>query len=86
VRLEPLLHRSLPGVGTPRTGAKTGHSGPSGGPEMRYTRLQDAKWPGMYRLVRPDGTLSDMVNLARAKDAVREHGRRASICHMILGS
>jgi hypothetical protein len=28
----------------------------------------DAKWPGMYR-VRQDGTLSDMVNLSRAKDA-----------------
>jgi hypothetical protein len=33
--------------------------------------VPDAKWPGMYRLVRPDGSLSDMVNLTRAKDALR---------------
>jgi len=32
--------------------------------------VPDAKWPGMYRLVLPDGSLSDMVNLTRAKDAV----------------
>jgi hypothetical protein len=25
----------------------------------------------MYRLVQPDGTLSDMMNLTRAKDALR---------------
>jgi hypothetical protein len=31
--------------------------------------VPDAKWPGMYRLVRPDGSLSEMVNLTRAKDA-----------------
>jgi hypothetical protein len=30
----------------------------------------DAKWPGMYRLRLPNGRLSDMVNLTRAKDAV----------------
>src|SRR5262249_15993146 len=34
--------------------------------------VPDAKWPGMYRLVRSDGTLSDMVNLTRAKDALRQ--------------
>jgi hypothetical protein len=32
--------------------------------------VPDAKWPGMYRLRRPDGTLSDMVNLTRARDAL----------------
>ena len=31
--------------------------------------VPDAKWPGMWRLRTPDGTLSDMVNLSRAKDA-----------------
>src|SRR6478735_4948201 len=31
--------------------------------------VPDAKWPGMYRLRRPDGSLSMMVNLTRAKDA-----------------
>jgi hypothetical protein len=30
----------------------------------------DAKWPAMFRLHLPDGSLSDMVNLPRAKDAV----------------
>jgi hypothetical protein len=39
----------------------------------------------MYRLVRANGTLSDMVNLIRAKDAVRngavekERGRESSL-------
>lgn len=30
-----------------------------------------AVYPGMYRLVDPDGSLSVMVNLARAKDALQ---------------
>jgi hypothetical protein len=34
--------------------------------------VRDAIYPNMYRLVRPNGTLSDMVNLTRAKDAVRD--------------
>jgi hypothetical protein len=29
----------------------------------------DADWPGMHRIELPDGRLSDMVNLTRAKDA-----------------
>jgi hypothetical protein len=33
--------------------------------------VPDAAWPGMYRLQFPDGRLSDMVNLTRAKDALR---------------
>jgi hypothetical protein len=32
--------------------------------------VADAKWSGMYRLRFPDGSLSDMVNLTRAKDAL----------------
>jgi hypothetical protein len=32
--------------------------------------VPDAKWPGMYRLRLPDGSLSDIVNLTRAKDAL----------------
>src|SRR5262245_36438105 len=40
-------------------------------PKLPKGIVPDAKWPGMYRLVRPDGTLSDMVNLTRAKDALR---------------
>lgn len=30
----------------------------------------DERWSGMYRLRLPDGSLSDMVNLARARDAL----------------
>jgi len=33
--------------------------------------VPDAKWPGMYRVRFSDGTLSDMVNLARANDLAR---------------
>jgi hypothetical protein len=39
--------------------------------------VPDPKWPGMYRLKRADGSPSDMVNLARATDALAEmRGRR----------
>jgi hypothetical protein len=31
----------------------------------------DAKWPNMYRLRFPDGRLTDMVNITRARDALR---------------
>jgi hypothetical protein len=31
--------------------------------------IQDAKYPTMWRVKHPDGSLSDMVNLTRAKDA-----------------
>jgi hypothetical protein len=34
--------------------------------------VPDAKWPGMYRLRLPDGSLSVMVNLTRAKDALTQ--------------
>jgi len=34
-----------------------------------YSVVQDSKYPTMWRVCRPDGSLSDMVNLARAKDA-----------------
>lgn len=29
----------------------------------------DSKYPAMWRIHTPDGTMSDMVNLSRAKDA-----------------
>jgi hypothetical protein len=32
--------------------------------------VSDARWPGIYGLKRADGSLSDMVNLARARDAL----------------
>ena len=31
--------------------------------------VPDGKYPRMWRVKRPDGSLSDMVNLTRAKDA-----------------
>ena len=33
--------------------------------------VPDANWPGMYRVRLSDGSLSDMVNLTRAKEADR---------------
>lgn len=34
-----------------------------------YSIVPDGEWPKMWRVKRPDGSLSDMVNRARAKDA-----------------
>jgi hypothetical protein len=31
--------------------------------------VPDSRWPNMWRVRSTDGSLSDMVNLARAKDA-----------------
>ena len=31
--------------------------------------VPDDRWPGMWRVRTPDGRVSDMVNLTRAKDA-----------------
>jgi hypothetical protein len=32
--------------------------------------VPDGWWPGMFRLRLPDGSLSDILNLTRAKDAL----------------
>jgi len=32
--------------------------------------VPDAKYPGLYRIRRPDGSLTDMTNLTRAKEAL----------------
>jgi hypothetical protein len=40
--------------------------------------VSDAKWPGIYCLKRADGSLSDMMNLTRAREALAsfaEQGR-----------
>jgi len=34
--------------------------------------VADPKWPWMYRIRRPDGSTSDIVNLTRAQDALAE--------------
>jgi hypothetical protein len=39
--------------------------------ENVYTVVPDAEYADMYRVRRPDGSLSDMTNLARANDAAR---------------
>jgi hypothetical protein len=45
------------------------------GPTLRFgkrvmaTVVPDRDWPRMYRVQMPDGRLTDMVNLTRAKDA-----------------
>jgi hypothetical protein len=41
-------------LGTRNTGVKT---------------IPESKWPGMFRVEYPPGTISDMVNLSRARDA-----------------
>jgi len=54
---------------------KTGEDGDT----IRPVVVKDAVYPQMYRVQWPDGEISDMVNLTRAKDAVRcyqEYERR----------
>jgi hypothetical protein len=47
----------------------------SRGPErLPQGILRDERYPNMYRVVLPDGSLSDTVNLARAKDALAAVG------------
>jgi hypothetical protein len=38
--------------------------------------VSDAKWPEMYRVKRADGSLSDMVNLTRAREALASFAER----------
>ena len=40
-------------------------------PKLDPRIVPDSKWPGMYRIRRPDGSLSDMANLIRCRDAHR---------------
>lgn len=40
------------------------------------TLVRDPDWPNMWRLRLPNGQLTDMVNLTRAKDAARSLSRR----------
>jgi hypothetical protein len=46
-----------------------------GSKPLPWKILPDTKWPGMYRIRRPDDTLTAMVSLTRAKDAL------AGWCH-----
>jgi hypothetical protein len=38
---------------------------------------RDSKYPDMWRVVRPDGSLTDIVNMTRAKDAAMSLALRA---------
>ena len=42
------------------------------------TLVRDPDWPNMWRVRLPNGQLTDMVNLTRAKDAARSLSRRDS--------
>ena len=39
-------------------------------PKLDPRIVSDLKWPGMYRIKRRDGSLTDMVSLTRAKEAL----------------
>jgi len=39
-------------------------------PKINPRIVPDPKWPWMYRIKRPDGSLTDMTNLTRAKEAL----------------
>jgi hypothetical protein len=49
-----------------------------------YTVVPDPDWPAMYRVRRPDGSLTDMVNLTRARDAARSWGETRGTMKIIL--
>jgi hypothetical protein len=40
--------------------------------------VPDERFPGMYRLKRADGTVSDMVSLVRARDALAAMRERSA--------
>jgi hypothetical protein len=53
-------------------------------PRPLATIVPDAQWPGMWRIEWPDGSLSDMANLSRAKDAAEvicATGRDSALLH-----
>ena len=43
-------------------------------PKLDPRIVPDPKWPGMYRVRLPDGSLTDIVNLTRATDTRAEMG------------
>jgi len=59
---------NLPPAGSSKPASKTYcfHYGSAQRPLA--TVVPDIQWPGMWRIEWPDGRLSDMVNLTRAKD------------------
>jgi hypothetical protein len=51
----------------PYRGKKTGRGSPK---KLDPRIIPDERWPGMFRLLLPDGSLTDILNLTRAKDAL----------------
>jgi len=47
-------------------------------PKLDPRIVSDSKWPGMYRIRRPDGSLSEMANLTRCRDALRSFDEAAA--------
>ena len=66
-------HRSSTTVRTPRVRFLRGQGSDKTEPAAYIAIVPDKHFPGMFRLKRTDGTLSDMVNLTRAKDALRRN-------------
>jgi hypothetical protein len=56
-------------VGQSRPASKTYHLLYGRARRPLATVVPDTRWPDMWRIAWPDGQLSDMVNLTRAKDA-----------------
>jgi hypothetical protein len=53
-------------------------------PRPLATVVPDSQWRGMWRIAWPDGRLSDMANLTRAKDAAEvicATGRDSALLH-----
>jgi len=66
-------HRSWIADRLPRVRFLTGAGGDNPAAMAPYVAIvPDTAFPGMYRLKRSDGSLSDMVNLPRARDALAE--------------
>src|SRR5262245_54514416 len=71
-------HRSSIADRLPRVRFLTGAGGDNPAAMASYVAIvADERFPGMYRLKRSDGTLSDLVNLTRAKDALAAMQGRA---------
>jgi len=49
-----------------------------------YAVVPDLNWPKMYRVRRPDGSITDVVNLSRARDAARNLAWVEPISTMLL--
>ena len=47
-------------------------------PRLDPRIVPDEHWPGMYRIKRPDGSLSDMANLTRCRDVLRSFDEAAA--------